>query len=845
MDMNANSPHLKSRLRTALLAPPVCLLLLCFSISASSMAAAESVLSDPEKQWLAAHPVICLGVRDLSPLVVQLDGTNHFEGMGMDYVGLIERRLGMRFRVVHYPSWSQLLDAAKNREVDVLVTVPQTGERSRYLDFSPPYYVPRNRTNMTFEAGTAAFADLTNQYGFSSRNDWPELGAMLAKALTMVSAAEHDTIRKRWLDPDSRGQKRGLRAGLLGAAIAGLLGFGMWHYRQRIGCFFIGSIRRNLILVVIVSATPALGIILCTGLEQRDARIQGAKDEAVRLAGQTANWVERLSGQTRQSLMALGQVQGLQAADNQPLATAANGLLQSQRLLDVFVFNRRGDIVAAGRPELVGKINLAQLEVAKEVIRHQCFVVGNSVMSSTYAHPMIHYALPITNGSGASGYFLGKAAQLDTWGIEFDRAQFPQGTTLTITDRRGSLLYHYPVQTTIAALGQPIPKPLWDIVSGPSVSGVRTCPGPDGPWLLAYRQLALDAIPSPDLFLLVRAPQSLFLAGVNRLLFRDLLLLATATLGTIVIAVLLGNRMLLNLLDRITVAARNVGAGRLDARVGLSGVPKGELGELAHTFDAMAAGLERDQATRQRLEQERTALEVQMRQQQKLESIGTLASGVAHEINNPINGAMNYAQLIQDRLPPDSPLVEYTREILHETQRVATIVRNLLAFSRNEKQSHSPAHLTDLVNGTLSLIRTIIRHDQITLQVSVAADLPQLKCRSQQIQQVLMNLMTNARDALNERYPGHDPDKVLSILASLFEQDGRRWIRVTVEDHGTGITPEVRERMFDPFFTTKPRDEGTGLGLAISNGIVKDHHGELTVESEPGKLTRMHMDLPI
>jgi signal transduction histidine kinase len=217
---------------------------------------------------------------------------------------------------------------------------------------------------------------------------------------------------------------------------------------------------------------------------------------------------------------------------------------------------------------------------------------------------------------------------------------------------------------------------------------------------------------------------------------------------------------------------------------------------------------------------------------------------VAHEINNPINGIMNYAQLIQDRLPAGSPLAELTREILQETQRVATIVRNLLTFARSEKQSHSPARMADIIEGTLSLIRTVMRHDQITLTLNVPADLPDLNCRTQQIQQVLMNLMTNARDALNERYPGYHADKALNVSAHLLEKEGRRWIRVTVEDHGTGIAPEVRERVFDPFFTTKPRDRGTGLGLAISHGIAKDHSGQLWFETEVGKGSRFYLELP-
>jgi two-component system cell cycle sensor histidine kinase/response regulator CckA len=256
-------------------------------------------------------------------------------------------------------------------------------------------------------------------------------------------------------------------------------------------------------------------------------------------------------------------------------------------------------------------------------------------------------------------------------------------------------------------------------------------------------------------------------------------------------------------------------------------------------------GTVQDITERKRLEQERVAMEARMRQQQKLESIGTLASGVAHEINNPITGIMNYAQLIQDRLPAGDSLTEFTGEIMRETQRVATIVRHLLTFARQERQSHSPARLADIVDAVLSLVRTVIGRDQITLQVTIPEGLPSLKCRSQQIQQVIMNLVTNARDALNDRYPGHHPDKVLSLRACLRQDAGRRWIRLTVEDHGAGIASEVRERIFDPFFTTKGRDAGTGLGLSISHGIVKEHRGEWRVESEPGRFTRMHIDLPV
>jgi signal transduction histidine kinase len=172
-------------------------------------------------------------------------------------------------------------------------------------------------------------------------------------------------------------------------------------------------------------------------------------------------------------------------------------------------------------------------------------------------------------------------------------------------------------------------------------------------------------------------------------------------------------------------------------------------------------------------------------------------------------------------------------------------VRNLLQFARQDQQAHSPARLADIVEQTLSLLRAVFRRDQITLTVDVREGLPSLRCRSQQIQQVLMNLLTNSRDALNERYPGYHADKTIQVRVRPFETDGRRWLRITVADQGNGIPAAVRERIFDPFFTTKPRDQGTGLGLSISHGIVKDHHGVLHFETEAGLGTQFHLDLPV
>ncbi|MBT3380541.1 MAG: PAS domain-containing protein [Lentisphaerae bacterium] len=244
---------------------------------------------------------------------------------------------------------------------------------------------------------------------------------------------------------------------------------------------------------------------------------------------------------------------------------------------------------------------------------------------------------------------------------------------------------------------------------------------------------------------------------------------------------------------------------------------------------------------------ERKAAEASLREAQKLEAVGTLAGGVAHEINNPINGIMNYAQLIIDRLPPEnSSLTEYAREIIIEVQRVADIVRGLLSFARRDTtEGKTRLDIGTVIAQNLALANVIIRRDAIVLNVDVPEGLPAVSGREQPVAQVLMNLITNARDALNARYGHHHPDKVLNITAEEIAVDGLPWVRVAVEDRGCGIPDDVAEKVWDPFFTTKGRAEGTGLGLSISHNIVEEHGGKLTFTTTPGEGTTFFLDLPV
>jgi signal transduction histidine kinase len=252
-------------------------------------------------------------------------------------------------------------------------------------------------------------------------------------------------------------------------------------------------------------------------------------------------------------------------------------------------------------------------------------------------------------------------------------------------------------------------------------------------------------------------------------------------------------------------------------------------------------GVALDVTAQTQLARERGVWQAHIRHQQRLESIGTLASGVAHEINNPVQSIMNYAQLIARRTGV-SDIATYAQEVLQEAQRVAAIVKGLLSFARQEGEPYTDVHPRELVDSTLALVSALLRKDGIRVEQSLAMDLPAIRCHPQQIQQVLMNLIGNAREALNARYPGQDADKCLLLHGRAWRREGASFVRLTVEDHGIGIPQPALDKIFDPFWTSKSGGHA-GLGLAVAQGIVVEHGGAISVESEPGRLTRMHVDL--
>jgi len=241
---------------------------------------------------------------------------------------------------------------------------------------------------------------------------------------------------------------------------------------------------------------------------------------------------------------------------------------------------------------------------------------------------------------------------------------------------------------------------------------------------------------------------------------------------------------------------------------------------------------------------EKQELQEQLFRSKKLAAVGELAAGVAHEVNNPLTGIINYAELIKDEIERDSENYRFLDGIIKESERIADIADSLLTFARQDEQTHSPAQINGILDSALLLMTPQFTKDGITVIHDCDEELPMIKVRSNQIEQVLINLISNARHALNARYEGYDEGKILKVSTKKIVIDTKDYIQIVVCDTGAGIAPEYIDRVFDPFFTTR-RGEGTGLGLSISYGIIADHHGKISVESEPWQATTFTIDLPI
>jgi signal transduction histidine kinase len=231
---------------------------------------------------------------------------------------------------------------------------------------------------------------------------------------------------------------------------------------------------------------------------------------------------------------------------------------------------------------------------------------------------------------------------------------------------------------------------------------------------------------------------------------------------------------------------------------------------------------------------DRIRLEDQLVQNEKLTSIGLLAAGVAHEVNTPLAVISSYSQMLRKQISPEHPGHKLLEKITGQTFRASEIVNNLLSFSRTHATEVSEVDIHRVIADTLSLLEHPLKTARIRLRCDLLAESPVTIGNSGKLQQVFLNLFLNARDAMAE---GGE------LQIRTYIADSR--IEIVVSDTGAGISRDNIKKIYDPFFTTKTAGKGTGLGLSVSYGIVREHGGNISVESEVGHGTSFRLDFPL
>jgi two-component system NtrC family sensor kinase len=221
---------------------------------------------------------------------------------------------------------------------------------------------------------------------------------------------------------------------------------------------------------------------------------------------------------------------------------------------------------------------------------------------------------------------------------------------------------------------------------------------------------------------------------------------------------------------------------------------------------------------------------------EKLASLGQLAGGIAHEINNPLGVILCYADLLKSQLADFPQGFKDVATIEKHAVNCQRIVADLLEFARGQETARQPTDLNATIEEVVRMVEPQFRRQHCPIELDLAPGLPLAKIDANKMKQVYLNLLMNSRQAINGR-------GAIRIRTGFLKDDGK--VHITFSDNGPGIPPEIIDRIFDPFFSTKKTGEGTGLGLSVSYGIVKDHGGDIQVESKPGQWTRFTIELPV
>lgn len=609
---------------------------------------------------------------------------------------------------------------------------------------------------------------------------------------------------------------------------------------------FHGSIRKKLVILVLLATMPVFLVLLVTALQNKNNSVKLAeKDTALYLNG-FAEVQRRITNSTQTLLKTVASIPDISTLNEEKSRVVLETLLETNPIYtNVILVDLKGNVVAAGRNHnRTKKLNFGDRKQFKEAIASKGFASGEFVVGKSSQKAIFPFGMAVLNNQDEVAGAIIIGVNLAHYGELFKSGNYPNNSFFGLCDHNGLRLFRYPDHNS-TVIGEPITKKVFDAVSANGKKGSVSATASDGKYrVIFYEPIHLrenDDAPYMYMFMGFDYEQLQEKAHsvLNRLLVTSFLSLALA----LFIAWSLGGRSVARLIEKISLVTKKFSQGEKNVNSNID-YSDGEIGALAQSFDSMVKTI------RQR-EEEKHILETQLQQAYKMEAIGTLAGGIAHDFNNILTAIIGYSELALLDLPQSLPARTHIDEVLKASNRAKDLVQHILSFSRKEATTPIPVKINIIATEAMKLLRATIP-TTIEIQENIDSNCGYISGNPTQVHQVIVNLCTNASQAMEEK------GGVLTITVSTTElaedfflnrpersgMNAGTYIKITVCDTGPGIDPHIIGRIFDPYFTTKDTGKGSGMGLSVSLGIVKNFGGTIEVESKIGHGTSFHVYFP-
>ncbi|MGH9346044.1 MAG: response regulator [Vicinamibacterales bacterium] len=581
-------------------------------------------------------------------------------------------------------------------------------------------------------------------------------------------------------------------------------------------------------MLLFVALVP--GFVLLAWLRTEMHAVQKAELErsVVQLAQLAAEGQAGRTHGTEQLLTAFAANPVVRSADRTACGDFFRTLVSqdSQAYANFGLIAANGDVLCAGTPpkEL---LNVADRDYFQDTVRTRRMTVSNLAIGRITSRSIVTFTLPVLEGDRVLGVVFA-SMDVDSLSRSLSRVELPEGGVIAILDRTGAIAARYPAIPAEQRRPERVTLPP-DAKLG---TFVREGSGPDGRQRL-YAAVPVD--PERAMYAVAGLLTSEVTGAADDRVSTALLILLGCSIVVFTIALIGAECDIRRPIIRVVNAVTLFGQGELDARAGPLGGAR-ELRELGRGFDRMADLL--------------TARDAQMRQSQRLEAVGQLAGGVAHDFNNILTAIIGFGEELREHVASREGR-EHLHEVLAAADRAKELTRQLLAFSRRQMLQLTTLQLNAVVAELTALLQRVIGED-ISLVTRLGSDLWHVRADRTQIEQVLMNLAVNARDAMpdggllaieTDTVTFRTDDTLPEAVGEAMRVPPGAYVRVRVSDTGAGIDAETQAHMFEPFFSTKGQ-KGTGLGLAMVYGIVRQSGGHISCWSQIGAGTTFSLLLP-